>query len=128
VVSICGDWGFQMFGQELATCVDERAGVVFAVMNDAGMRMVEAGFLRIYGRSPRFRGTCVDFAALARSVGARGVTVRTTADVLALDPAIGVDDVPTVLDVRIDPNASFPQPARADQIGSFTSADGEPGA
>lgn len=123
VVGICGDWGFQMCGQELATCVDAGAGVVFAVMNDGAMRMVEAGFGRIFGRSPRFSGAQLDFAALATSVGARGIRVSSAADIARVPLHVGRDGVPTVLDIRIDPRASFPQAARAELVGTFLRGD-----
>src|SRR5262249_8133810 len=88
VVSICGDFGFHMYGMELATCVQSDLPVVFAVFNDARMRMVESGLTRIFGRTGRMDGPRTDFAALARSVGADGYTIRTLEDIRLLPDSV----------------------------------------
>ncbi len=121
VVAICGDYGFQMSGMDLATCVQNGIGVVFAVFNDARMRMVEAGLTKIFGRSGAMDGPRVDFAALARAVGARGLTIRTAADLAQIPPAWLNDTVPMVLDCQVDPTASFPVHGRLAQLKNFTS-------
>ncbi len=121
VVSICGDFGFQMQGMELATCVQEEIGVVFAIFNDGRMRMVESGLNRIFGRSKRMDGPRVDFAALGRALGARGYTIRTADDLRALNGTLGLDGVPTVLDIDVDPNTSFGMNARVAELKSFRS-------
>lgn len=123
VVSISGDYGFQMFGMELATCVQEGLDVVFVVMNDARMRMVEAGTARVYGRSVRMDGPEIDFAALARAHGARGFVVRTL-EKLALAVLGRSTTGPTVLDVRIDRTAAFPANARVAELSNFTTVEG----
>jgi acetolactate synthase-1/2/3 large subunit len=120
VVAICGDYGWQMYGMDLNTCVQENLGVVFAVMNDHRMRMVEAGIERIYGRGLAMDGPVVDFAAAARAHGAHGALVRTTDD-LREALASRAPEVPLVLDVRIDPSASFPMNARVTEISNFAS-------
>lgn len=119
VVAICGDYGFQMYGMDLATCVQERIPVTFVVMNDARMRMVEAGLDRIYGRGLAMDGPRIDFAAVARAHGAHADTV-TTRDELRAALVPQHDDLPHVLDVRIDPGARFPLNARAQEISNFT--------
>jgi acetolactate synthase-1/2/3 large subunit len=119
VAVVCGDFGFQMYGMELATCVQERLGVVFVVMNDARMGMVEAGNMRIYGRTLDMSGPEVDFAALARAQGASGAVVRTTGelrDALRTRP----EHLPIVLDCRIDRTVSFTANARFDELSNFT--------
>jgi acetolactate synthase-1/2/3 large subunit len=119
VVSICGDYGFQMSGMDLATCVQNKIGVVFAVFNDARMRMVEAGLTKIFGRSGTMDGPRVDFAMLAKSVGARGLTITCAADLDAIPPEWLNGDVPLVLDCHIDPTAAFPIHGRVAQIKNF---------
>ncbi|MBX7098335.1 MAG: thiamine pyrophosphate-binding protein [Myxococcaceae bacterium] len=119
VVSICGDWGFQMMGMELATCVQNKAGVVFAVFNDARMRMVESGMSKIFGRVGEMDSPRVDFAALARSVGARGLNIRTAAELEAIPEKWLNSDTPLVLDIEIDPASAFPAHGRIAQIKNF---------
>jgi acetolactate synthase-1/2/3 large subunit len=120
VVAICGDYGFQMYGMELSTCVQEGVAVVFLIMNDSRMRMVESGLARIYGRSLSMSGPLVNFAAIARAHGARGIEID-DAHQLALALQNLSPDGPTVLDVRIDPRAVFPVNARVTDISHFTS-------
>ena len=120
VVAICGDYGFQMSGMDLATCVQSKIGVVFAVFNDARMRMVEAGLTKIFGRSGTMDGPRVDFAMLAKAVGARGVNVRSVADLEAIPAQWFNCEVPMVLDCEIDPTAAFPIHGRVAQIKNFT--------
>lgn len=119
VVAVCGDYGFQMYGMELATCVQERVAVVFVVMNDARMRMVEAGIARNYGRAMPMDGPLIDFAALARAHGAHGFVVETIDDLRRAIEGRS-EEGPTVIDVRIDPTARFPMNARVQEISNFT--------
>jgi acetolactate synthase-1/2/3 large subunit len=121
VAAICGDYGFQMYGMDLNMCVQERLGVVFVVMNDNRMRMVEAGVDRIYGRGLPMHGPQVDFAELARAHGAQGFVAQ---DVDQLRTALRrvTPDVPTVIDVRIDPSSSFPVNSRVEEISNFASS------
>ena len=121
VVSISGDFGFQMCGMELATCVHERIGVVFVVFNDARMRMVEAGMTRIFGAAPPMGGAPIDFAALARSLGARGVRAETPDDLASAVRAFTAEAHlgPAVVDAAIDPGATYPNNARAREISNF---------
>jgi acetolactate synthase-1/2/3 large subunit len=117
VVALCGDYGFQMYGMELATCVQEGLDVVFVVMNDSRMRMVEAGMKRIYRRTMAMDGPPVDFAAIARAHGAAGYVAH---DATELRRAVRQARGPVVIDVRIDPEASFPVNARAQEISNWS--------
>ncbi len=121
VVSICGDYGFQMGGNELATCVQSNIGVVFAVFNDARMRMVESGQSRVFGRSGVMHGPRNDFAAMARAMGARGLSIRTVADLEAIPADWLNSDVPLVLDIALDPKSAFPIHGRVTQMKNFAS-------
>jgi acetolactate synthase I/II/III large subunit len=120
VVALCGDYGFQMYGMELATCVHHRIGAVFAVFNDARMRMVESGQTKVFGRSGVMHSHRVDFAALARAVGARGYTIRTAEDFRRLPPDVWHSELPVVLDLFIDPTSAFPVNGRIAQIRNFS--------
>ncbi len=119
VVSICGDFGFQMYGMDLATCVQERLGVIFVIMNDGRMRMVEAGIARNYGRGLPMDGPPVDYAAIARAHDADGIVVESL-DGLRQALRRHVPDRPMVIDARIDPTAMFPINPRAQEISNFT--------
>ena len=66
-------------------------------------------------------GPPVDFAAAAEAHGATGVIVRTL-DQLRAGLAGHQADRPTVLDVRIDPEASFPMNGRVAEISNFAAS------
>ncbi len=119
VVAICGDWGFQMSGNELATCVQEKVGVVFAIFNDSRMRMVEQGLTKIFGRSGVMHNDAIDFAAIAHAMGALGKVIRTADDLKSINPAWLTGSTPVVLDIRIDPTLTFPANGRVTQIKNF---------
>jgi acetolactate synthase-1/2/3 large subunit len=119
VVSICGDHGFQMYGMELATCVQNNIGVVFAVFNDARMTMVESGFFDVYGRNCQRDSTRLDLARLASALGAHGFHVRTADDLSSIPLELLCGEIPTVLDIEIDPNAGFGLRARDAALKHF---------
>ena len=119
VVSIVGDYGFQMFGMELVTCVQSRIGTVFAVFNDARMRMVESGLERIFGRTGNMAGPRMDFAAFARSTGATGFNIKSLKDLMAVPPSALSGELPCVLDISIDPKAFFPMHGRVAHLKNF---------
>jgi acetolactate synthase-1/2/3 large subunit len=120
VVSMCGDYGFQMFLGELATCVQDRIGVVFAVFNDARMRMVENGIEKIYGRHGRMDAPRMDFAGVAVAAGALGFRIESVADLNQLDLALFRGNRPVVLDIAIDPKAAFSVSNRVANLKNFT--------
>lgn len=123
VLSICGDYGFQMYGlTELATCVQEKLGTVFLVLNDASMRMVEAGFGSVYGRVPAIQGPRVDFAAMARAAGGDGISINTRTDLASLPADLFTRDRPVVLDVAIDPTQKFGANLRNVTLSNFRSS------
>ena len=109
VVCLAGDGDFLMSGQELATAVQERLGIVVLVVNN-GMW----GTIRMHQERHfpgRVMGTDLvnpDFAALARAYGAHGAMVERTADVgAALDEALAAGG-PALLELRVDPEAITP--------------------
>jgi acetolactate synthase-1/2/3 large subunit len=106
VVGWSGDGCFQMTGQELGTAVQCGLAVVFVVV-DNGMY----GTIRMHQerRFPaRVHGTALvnpDFAALARSYGAHGETVRTTGEFApAFERALAAGR-PALLHLVLDPQA-----------------------
>lgn len=121
VVAICGDYGFLMGGMELATCVQSKIGVVFAVFNDARMRMVESGQTRVFGRTGPMHGPRNDFAAIAKAMGARGVTIRSAKDLEEIPGEWLNCETPLVLDIEIDPKSAFPIHGRVTQMKNFAS-------
>ncbi len=106
-VAVVGD-GSMLMNSELSTAVQYRAQAVWIVLNDAGYGMCRDGHraLGLTGEGVDFQR--VDFAALARSVGAGGTTVETEGEIdAALEQALSADG-PFVIDVRIDASEASP--------------------
>jgi acetolactate synthase-1/2/3 large subunit len=109
-VALAGDGCMLMTGQELATAVQYRLPVALIVCNN-GMY----GTIRMH-QEREFPGRVVgtslinpDFAALARSYGAAGATVTKTEDFLpVLRRALGAG-IPTVIELKLDPEAISPR-------------------
>ena len=113
IVTFAGDGEYMMNGQELATAVQYRAGVIILVFNN-GMY----GTIRMHQEKEfptRVSGTELhnpDFAALARAYGASGETVLTTEEFApALERALAhtrEHNLPALIELRYDGNLLTP--------------------
>ncbi len=108
VVCVVGDGGFLMTGSELETAVRESIPVAIIVLDNE-----QYGTIRMHqekehpGRPIGTRLGSVDFAAMARALGADGVTVTDNADVASAVAAAADSDRPTVVHMRLDPDQLF---------------------
>ncbi|MEX2236260.1 MAG: biosynthetic-type acetolactate synthase large subunit [Dehalococcoidia bacterium] len=76
VWSICGDGGFQMTLQELATIVDYELPIKFAIINNASLGMVRQWQELFYaGNISESKQSNPDFVKLAEAFGMRGLRV-----------------------------------------------------
>jgi acetolactate synthase I/II/III large subunit len=109
VIAFAGDGCFLMTGQELATAVQYELDVVVIVVNNGMYGTIRMHQEREY--PGRVHGTSLvnpDFAAYARSFGANGEIVETTAQFApALERALNVGK-PSLIEIRIDPEAITP--------------------
>lgn len=108
VFCVVGDGGFAHAWAELETAVRMKLKVVLIVLNNGILGYQKHAENIKFGA---FTDACefapVDHAALARSVGAKGIRVETAAQLgAALDEAMQNDSV-TLIDVKTDPEA-FP--------------------
>lgn len=103
VVSLIGDGGFAMTMPTLMTCVQERLPITVVIANNMGLGMVRDNQK---GKALASDFGNVDFARIAEGMGCRGIRVD-RADILidAMTEARG-GDLPTVIDVAVDPAAS----------------------
>ena len=114
VVCLTGDGSFLMNGQEITVAVTEKLPVIFAVLNDRGLGMVKHGQRLTNAEQVGFELPEVDFAMMARSVKAEAYTIKSLADLNALDfDEICQRDVPTLLDIHVDPEEPPPMGVRA---------------
>lgn len=118
VVAVCGDGGFLMFNNAVATAVEYDLPVVWVVWNNLGfvsIRDQQAGFFG-QGRElgVRFRRNATgdflspDYAALARAMGAEGMLVERPGDLKGQIAAAVECGRPCVLDVRVDADVRPP--------------------
>ncbi|MBA5636357.1 thiamine pyrophosphate-binding protein [Duganella sp. LX20W] len=107
VITFAGDGEYMMNGQELATAVQYKAGVVILVFNNGMFGTIRMHQERTY--PGRVSGTVLhnpDFAALAKAYGAHGETVTETAQFgPALERALEharAKRLPAVIELRYD--------------------------
>ncbi|MES2130078.1 MAG: thiamine pyrophosphate-binding protein [Pseudomonadota bacterium] len=113
VVTFAGDGEYMMNGQELATAVQYKAGVIILVFNNSMFGTIRMHQERDY--PGRVSGTTLhnpDFAALAKAYGAHGGVVTTTAE---FGPALAraleftrANSLPAVIELRYDGNLITP--------------------
>ncbi len=103
VVCITGDGSMLMNGQELSVAVAEGLTVIFVVLNDGALGMVRHGQRLAGAEAIGCELPPTDFSALALALGAPAFTIRTPADLAALDVAtICARKGPTLLDIHVD--------------------------
>jgi acetolactate synthase-1/2/3 large subunit len=113
VVTFAGDGDFLMTGQELATAMHYKAGVIFLVFNNSMYGTIRMHQEREF--PARVIGTQLtnpDFAALARAYGAEGIAVDTTDQfATALVRALAFTrerHLPALIEMRCDPEVITP--------------------
>ncbi len=102
VVSVCGDGGFLMTGQEIETAVRYGLDMVVIVMRNGLYGTIAMHQARDFGRVAGVAIGPVDIAGFARSLGAHGVTVEDPAELdYAIKGVLDLDGV-RVVDVLTD--------------------------
>ncbi|MFJ4207811.1 thiamine pyrophosphate-binding protein [Paenarthrobacter sp. NPDC089675] len=97
-----GDGGFLMAISELETLVRERIPLVAIVYNDSSYGAEVHHFEATEDELAVVRFPSVDIAAIARGYGAAGVTVRSVADLQAVQEWLdGAKESPLIIDARI---------------------------
>jgi acetolactate synthase I/II/III large subunit len=105
VVSLVGDGGFLMTGTEIETAVREKAPITVLVFDNAQYGTIRAHQEREHpGRPIATALGPVDFAGMARALGANGISVRDDKEVGAAVSEALHADCPTVLHLRVDPD------------------------
>ena len=106
VVCFAGDGCFLMTGQELATAVRYGVAIVILIVNNNMYGTIRMHQERKYPERVSATGlTNPDFAALARSYGAFGERVATTADFGAAFERAAAFGGPALLELDVDPAA-----------------------
>jgi len=104
VVGFCGDGGFMMTGQELATATLEGTGPIILVFNNAMY-----GTIRMH-QERRFPGRIIgttlknpDFLALARAYGVFGASITRTAEFAPAFEEAAARSQAAIIELKIDP-------------------------
>jgi len=113
VVCITGDGSYLMSGQELTVAVQLKINVIFIVLNDQALGMVKHG-QRLGGGEPiGFELPKIDFASVARAMGAQAHTVKNIQEFYDLDfEALHQAECPMLIDVYIDSEEVPPMGSR----------------
>jgi acetolactate synthase-1/2/3 large subunit len=110
VICFAGDGCFLMTGQELATACQYRLPIVILVFNNGMYGTIRMHQEREYPK--RVVGTALenpDFVRLAEAYGANGTLVETTEQFGPAMAAALAADRPSVIEVRMDPEAITPR-------------------
>ncbi len=102
VLAICGDGGFMMNGVDVATAAEHELPIVWLVMNDFKLGMVDQGYRGKYGGSVACDFRQADIAAMARAYGASAAVVHSREELRAALAGIATLKGPLVLDVRFN--------------------------
>jgi acetolactate synthase-1/2/3 large subunit len=104
VVGFCGDGGFMMTGQELATSMLEGAGPIILVFNNAMY-----GTIRMH-QERRFPGRVIgtalknpDFLGLARAYGVFGASITRTEEFAPAFEEAAARQGPAIIELKMDP-------------------------
>ena len=110
-IAIVGD-GAMLMNNEISTAVKYNLPAVWVVLNDARYGMCAQGMATLGLKGADAMLPQTDFVAIARGMGADGLSVTREADLsTALETAMAAT-TPFVIDVQIDPNQMAPSKGR----------------
>ncbi|HFE39562.1 MAG TPA: thiamine pyrophosphate-binding protein [Gammaproteobacteria bacterium] len=103
IVCLTGDGSYLMSGQEITVAIQHQLPVIFVILNDNSLGMVKHGQRMGGGEQIGFELPVIDYAAMARTMGANGITIKKPDDFGNIDfKKLCKDKGPTLLDVYID--------------------------
>lgn len=103
MIAFCGDGGFLMIGNELATAVARRLNIKIVISNNQSYGTIRSHQERAFPK--RLWGTDLsnpDFAALARAFGAQGYTITNAAQAAEVVAEAISANGPVVIELRSD--------------------------
>ena len=119
-VCMSGDGAWLMSSHEIGVAVQHQLPVLFIVLNDSALGMIRFGQQLSGAESIGWPLNKVNFAELAKAQGADGFVIETPEQLHKVDfTAIFNAKVPTLLDVRIDPNEVPPMMSRIENLASI---------
>lgn len=123
VICFCGDFGFQMYGMDIVTAIEQKlSNLVFVVLNDSRMGMVDNGQNTVFGRSTKLSGTPMNFARLSHCLTGIQTLSFQTPDKFTdkeLSYHLQFQTSPMILDFAIDPSVKFSNNNRVSTLANF---------
>jgi acetolactate synthase I/II/III large subunit len=102
-VAMLGDGGAKMSLFELDTAVRHGLPALVVILNDAAYGAEVHDFASSGRRLDIVQFRDIDFAGVARSLGAHAVSARTLDDLAPVEPWLAERDRPMVIDAKVDP-------------------------
>lgn len=125
VVCITGDGSYLMSGQELTVAVEYALNVIFVILNDQSLGMIKHGQQLAGAESIGHALPAIDFASIARAMGAQAFSITSLDDLLAIDfNALCEHPGPALLDVHIDAEEVPPMGVRIKTLNQHDQVSG----
>ncbi|MBN2530908.1 MAG: acetolactate synthase large subunit [Deltaproteobacteria bacterium] len=103
VVGLCGDGGFMMNVQELATAVQYKVPAVFLIWEDSGFGLIEWKQTNQFHRTSNVHFENPELRALGEAFGVRSFEVTSAADFkIQMAKALAITDGPSLVVVKVD--------------------------
>jgi acetolactate synthase-1/2/3 large subunit len=118
VVAVVGDGGMLMTGQELETAVRYGIDITVIVVSNGLYGTIAMHQAKRFGRLSGVDIGPVDFAAYGRSLGAGGLTARSTAELRGVLRTALRASGSTVIHVPVDPDGIAPGAQLSDLLGA----------
>ncbi|MDX8046204.1 thiamine pyrophosphate-binding protein [Gracilibacillus sp. S3-1-1] len=106
IVCLTGDGCMYMHGTEIATAVDWQLPIIYIVLNNKALDMVDKGMKKMLGYSVgSLYREGLDVTRYAESLGANAYLCRNLEDIRnATNQALKETDGPTVIEIMVDPD------------------------
>jgi acetolactate synthase-1/2/3 large subunit len=116
VVAVTGDGGFMMNCQELETALRIGTPFVTLIFNDNGYGLIEWKQMSQFGESAFVKFSNPDFVKFAESMGLKGYRVESASDLIPILKTALADNVPAVIDCRVDYSENIRFSDRAEDL------------
>lgn len=117
ILAVTGDGGFMMNMQELETAFRVGANFVTLIFNDSGYGLIKWKQMEHFGKACYTNFTNPDFVTLAEAMGGKGYRVEKADDLLPMLEDAFKQDVPAIIDCRVDYTENMKLSAQLAQLG-----------
>ncbi len=107
ILAVTGDGGFMMNMQELETALRIGSNFVTLILNDSGYGLIKWKQREHFGKTCYTDFTNPDFVALTNAMGGKGYRVEKADDLIPILEDAFKQDVPAVIDCRVDYNENM---------------------